>query len=134
MCVNRFLICRHCGNVVGLLEDSGVPIRCCGEPMEHMVPNQKSDALQTHQPVVSRQNNRLHVCVGKSEHPMNTEHGIRWIYLSTTRGGHRKCPYPDQPPICEFELIDENPLAVFAFCNLHGLYQTDLTSTIKSSL
>ena len=34
MCENRFYICNHCGNVIGLIEDSGVSVECCGEPME----------------------------------------------------------------------------------------------------
>ena len=29
----KFYRCRHCGNLVGLIEDHGVPLICCGEKM-----------------------------------------------------------------------------------------------------
>ena len=32
--MNRFFICHHCGNLVGILHTVGVPILCCGEKME----------------------------------------------------------------------------------------------------
>ena len=34
MCAdNHFYICKHCGNMIGLIHDSGVPVMCCGQPM-----------------------------------------------------------------------------------------------------
>lgn len=35
----KFYICKHCGNIVGLIHDSGVPLVCCGEKMSELVPN-----------------------------------------------------------------------------------------------
>ena len=35
----RFYICRHCGNVIEKVHDAGVPVVCCGEKMEALVPN-----------------------------------------------------------------------------------------------
>ena len=32
-CENRFFYCKHCGNLVGLIHSSGVPMICCGEEM-----------------------------------------------------------------------------------------------------
>ena len=29
----RFLKCEKCGNVIGMIEDSGVTPECCGKPM-----------------------------------------------------------------------------------------------------
>ena len=29
----KFFVCRHCGNVIAYVEDSGVKVVCCGEPM-----------------------------------------------------------------------------------------------------
>ena len=31
---SKFYICRHCGNLIGMIHDSGVPIICCGETLE----------------------------------------------------------------------------------------------------
>ena len=27
----KFYICKHCGNIVAMIRDAGVPIMCCGE-------------------------------------------------------------------------------------------------------
>ena len=35
----KFYLCRHCGNLVGMIHDAGVPLMCCGEKMEALVPN-----------------------------------------------------------------------------------------------
>lgn len=35
----KFYICRHCGNLIGLIHDAGVPMMCCGQKMEALVPN-----------------------------------------------------------------------------------------------
>ena len=34
----KFYICRHCGNIVAMIRDKGVPIMCCGEKMHEMKP------------------------------------------------------------------------------------------------
>ena len=34
----RFYICRHCGNVIEKVHDAGVPVICCGEKMEALIP------------------------------------------------------------------------------------------------
>ncbi len=28
---NRFYICEHCGNLIGMINDAGVPMMCCGQ-------------------------------------------------------------------------------------------------------
>ena len=32
----KFLYCKHCGNLVEMIDPSGVDIICCGEPMEEL--------------------------------------------------------------------------------------------------
>ena len=29
----KFYICKHCGNIIAKVKDTGVPVICCGEPM-----------------------------------------------------------------------------------------------------
>ena len=50
---HRFFICKHCGNLVGMIVNSGVPIKCCGENMVELVPNTTDAAQEKHVPVVS---------------------------------------------------------------------------------
>ena len=75
----KFYRCRHCGNLVAVVEDAGpVPV-CCGEPMELLVAGAKDAAAEKHVPDVTREGNVLRVRVGSVEHPMLPEHHIQWI-------------------------------------------------------
>ena len=35
----KFFICKHCGNMIGMIKHSGVTPVCCGEAMTELVPN-----------------------------------------------------------------------------------------------
>ena len=35
----KFYICRTCGNIIEKINDSGVPVVCCGKKMEELIPN-----------------------------------------------------------------------------------------------
>ncbi|MEA5038213.1 MAG: desulfoferrodoxin family protein [Clostridiaceae bacterium] len=126
MCEIRFFRCKHCGNIVGLIHDSGVPVVCCGEPMEHLVPNTVDASQEKHVPVVTVKGDLVTVHIGAADHPMVEEHYIQWVYLQTDRGGHRKCLAPGEKPEVTFALHEEKPLAAFAYCNLHGLWTKEL--------
>ena len=34
----KFFICQHCGNTVAMILDHGVPLYCCGEKMQELIP------------------------------------------------------------------------------------------------
>ncbi len=34
----RFFICNHCGNMIAFVNDSGIPVVCCGELMHEVIP------------------------------------------------------------------------------------------------
>ena len=34
----KFYICKHCGNIIAKVKDTGVPVICCGEPMNEIIP------------------------------------------------------------------------------------------------
>lgn len=127
MAKRRFFICRHCGNIVGLINDSGAPISCCGDKMEELVANTVDAAKEKHVPVVAVDGNIVNVTVGSVEHPMLPAHYIQWIYLETTHGGQRKALLLSEKPQASFALVDgEKPVAVYEYCNLHGLWMTEV--------
>lgn len=126
MCESRFFICRHCGNIIGLIEDSGVPVMCCGEKMEQLVPNIVEASQEKHLPAVTVSGDTVKVFIGSAPHPMIPEHSIQWVYLKTENGGARKCLKPGDAPEVSFILGDDKPVAVYAYCNLHGLWKTEL--------
>ncbi len=126
MSESRFYICEHCGNLVGMINDAGVPLMCCGQKMTKLQPGTADASHEKHVPVVEVEGDNVRVTVGKDEHPMMEEHSILWVYLQTDRGGHRKCIAVEDKPVVTFVLSDEKPTAVYAYCNLHGLWKTDI--------
>ena len=125
----QFYICRHCGNIIEKVEDKKVPVVCCGEKMEKLVPNTVEASGEKHLPVVHVDGNRVTVNVGAVDHPMTEEHLIQWVQLVTDKGSQRKFLNPQEAPVVTFELAGEKPLSVYAWCNLHGLWMTEVKSS-----
>lgn len=126
MCENRFYICEHCGNLIGLIHDAGVPVMCCGQKMTPLKPKTAEAGTEKHLPAVAADGDTVRVKVGSADHPMTDEHSIRWVYLQTDRGGQRKCLEAGEAPEVSFALKNEKPVAVYAYCNLHGLWRSDI--------
>ena len=125
--MKKFFVCKHCGNMIGLLHDAGVPMMCCGEKMVELVPNTTDAAQEKHVPVAIVEGNKVVVNIGSVDHPMAAEHWIQWVYLETDKGGHRKVLNPGEKPNVVFALTeDEKPVAVYEYCNLHGLWVAKL--------
>ena len=123
----RFFICKHCGNLMGLIENKGVPVVCCGEKMEELIPNTVEASAEKHLPVVTVAGDRVTVRVGSAAHPMEQAHRIAFIYLETRRGGQRKGLKPGEAPALTFAFADDTPVAAYAYCSLHGLWKTEIT-------
>lgn len=125
-CETRFYICGHCGNIIGLIYDSGAPVSCCGEEMTPLKPNTFDASKEKHVPVVTVDGDKVTVRVGADPHPMTEEHYIMWVYLQTAKGGQRKCLNPGDEPAAEFKLVNDQPVAAFAYCNKHGLWSSGI--------
>lgn len=123
---NKFFICEQCGNLIGMINDSGVPMMCCGEEMRKLEPGVVEASHEKHIPVVTVDGNIVTVTIGSVEHPMVEEHHIVWVYLQTDRGGQRKCLEVGKKPTVNFALADEKPVAAYAYCNIHGLWKTEI--------
>ncbi len=124
--MTKFFICRHCGNLVEAVHNSGVPMMCCGEKMQALEPNTVEASGEKHLSVAKYENGVLTVNVGSVDHPMVEEHLIQWIYVETENGGLRKDLKAGDKPAAVFHLGEEKPVAVYAYCNLHGLWMTSL--------
>ena len=123
---SRFYICVRCGNLVGMIHESGAPLMCCGQPMTKLEAGTVEASREKHIPEVSVDGDRVTVKVGSVLHPMVEEHLIEWVYLRTDRGGQRKIFKAGDEPVVTFALADEKPLEVYAYCNLHGLWKAEL--------
>lgn len=121
----KFYICKHCGNMIGMIKSSGVNVVCCGDPMTELKPNTVEASQEKHLPVVTVEGNIVKVKVGSVEHPMTEEHHIVWIYLETEQGGQRKKLAVGSKPEAEFALAGgDKVVGVYEYCNLHGLWLT----------
>ena len=95
--------CGKCGTMVDEIKHVGCHPSCCGQPMTLLVPGTSDGAVEKHLPVASVEGNKVSVVVGSVEHPM-LEAG--------------------DAPKAEFLLADgEECVAVYAYCNLHGLWK-----------
>lgn len=122
----KFVICKICGNIAGMIHDAGVPMICCGEPMEELIPNTSDGALEKHVPIVEKNGMNITVKVGSASHPMTSEHSIDWVYLQTKKGGQRKKLVQDEAPIANFIVTeDDYPVLAYAYCNLHGFWKSE---------
>jgi superoxide reductase len=127
MCNVKFFLCKSCGNLVGMIHESGAKLVCCGNEMEELVANTEEASYEKHIPEVEVDGNIVTVTVGSVIHPMVEEHYIQWIYLVTKQGAQRKCLQPGQEPVAKFALTeDDEVVAAYEYCNLHGLWKKEL--------
>ncbi len=121
----KFYVCEHCGNIIAMIRDAGVPVYCCGEKMQKIEPGVTEASGEKHAPVYELDGKTVHVRVGSVAHPMSQEHYIQWICLETRNGVQYRVLTPaDKPETC-FALCDgDEVVAVYAFCNQHSLWKT----------
>jgi len=122
----KFFICKHCGNIAGLVKDQGVPVVCCGDPMTELVPNTVEASAEKHLPHVTAAGGGISVQIGSVPHPMEDGHHIAFAYVETERGGQRKCLHAGEAPELAFCFSNDKPIAVYAYCNLHGLWKAEI--------
>ena len=122
----KFYQCAHCGQIVAIVNKTGVPVICCGEPMKEIVPGTTDAAFEKHVPVFEVKGDVVEVKVGAAEHPMIPEHFIEWIALKTKQGNQRKALNPGDAPKACFRICDGDEVeAVYAYCNLHSLWKAE---------
>lgn len=134
----KFYECKHCGNIIMFLRSSGVLPVCCGDSMKLMDTGVTDGAGEKHVPLIIVNGDRVIVKVGEKPHPMTAEHHIEFIVLETTKGLHITKLINDIGDgacvDCKFDKAevgftlqeDEQVLAAYEMCNLHGLWAKSL--------
>ena len=127
----KFYLCGHCGNLVGMLNDSGVRIRCCGQDMERLFSNAQGD-VKENLPVVRFQGKKVYVDASRVPHSVGRSDHIGWAYVKTDLGGHRQILSADGKPEAEFTLGDgEHFRRAFVYSSRHGLWSTPDEGTLN---
>jgi len=116
--------CSHCGQMVFVVKETGVPMICCGEPMQEVKAGTTDAAVEKHVPVVEVKDGKVTVSVGSVTHPMLPEHFIQWIVMETKCGLQWAKLQPGEEPKAYFNLCEcDEIVAVYEYCNLHGLWK-----------
>ena len=122
----RFLYCNTCKNMMGFIRDSTITPVCCGVKMMELVPNTVEASVEKHLPDLAVSGNSMSVAIGSAPHPMEEAHYIPFVYVQTEHGGQRKRLTPGAAPKAEFSFMGDTPIAAYAYCNLHGLWKTEV--------
>ncbi len=123
----KFYRCEHCGNIITKVNDSGVPVVCCGEPMKELVPGSSDGAYEKHVPYVTVEGGAVKVQVGETVHPMLEEHFIQFIAVETKQGFQIKYLKAGDEPKADFLLTDgDSVVAGYEYCNMDGLWVKEL--------
>jgi len=118
--------CSICGNVVEIVHTGATSLVCCGQPMEKMAVKTQDEGREKHLPVVEKTDGGILVKVGSVEHPMLDAHYIQFIEVLTKEKVCRAELAPGMKPEAQFPVAMEDVLQVREYCNLHGVWATEL--------
>lgn len=121
--------CMDCGNVYEMVyQKGGCTPTCCGNATKELIAGETDGALEKHVPVVSVENNQLNVIVGSVEHPMTEAHYITNIWAEFEDGTvERKGLIPTDQPKAIFDVSGKSgKVTIYEYCNLHGLWKTEI--------
>lgn len=132
----KFYVCPICGNVITKVVSSSVIPICCGREMQLLVPHTEEHhaseppidpTRESHLPIVTQTDDySLLIRVGATPHPMTEDHHIKFIYLETEHGGQiHYFTHSDRRAEVSFCCTKDQPVAVYTYCNIHGLWRTD---------
>ena len=120
----KFYRCNVCGKIIVMVNETMAPTVCCGEEMTELKAGVTDAAVEKHVPVYEVKDGKVSVAVGSVAHPMLPEHFINWICVETNKGYQIKYLKPGEEPKAEFALAGgESVVAVYEYCNLHGLWK-----------
>lgn len=122
-----FYQCLSCGNIVFMVEDSGMTPVCCGEQMMKLEPKSKDNGTEKHLPYVTWLDDcTLRVNIGSVDHPMEDGHHIVFVCLEMKDGVELRRVEGKRKAKVDFKCCREEAVAVYAWCNIHGLWKTSL--------
>ena len=120
----KFYQCTICGQIAAIVKETGVPLVCCGQEMNELIPGSVDASVEKHVPMIEIDGDKIIVTVGSTPHPMTKEHHIEWVSLQSRFGNQRKALKPGmEPKVCFRVCEGDEILAVYAYCNLHGLWK-----------
>ncbi|HPX93009.1 MAG TPA: desulfoferrodoxin family protein [Bacillota bacterium] len=120
----KFYYCQDGDNLAYMLNEGSGKMVCCGEPMSLLHAGTTDTMPDKHIPRVTREAGMVHVIVGEEEHPMTPQRHISWIAAAQGDKVQFLHLHPGDEPKASFH-VEEGPVQVYGFCNLHGLWMTE---------
>lgn len=122
----KFYRCNTCGNLFMVMIDPDVIPTCCGSGMHILQANRATEGAEKHAPIIEIDGNGTTVKIGMQIHPMAPEHRIEWIALTDGERVEIQKLGLTTTPIAKFSIKgDEGKLRAYAFCNIHGLWESE---------
>ena len=114
----RIYKCEKCNKVIITKDELNL------EGWKEIKAGETDAAQEKHVPVYEVKCGKVRVAVGSVMHPMTAEHLIEWVLIETEQGYQVKYLTAESSPVASFSLADGDKLkAVYAYCNLHGLWR-----------
>jgi len=118
--------CKHCKRISFTFPKDSTLV-CCGDPMTLLQPKTKDAGNEKHLPVITKlEDNQILVEVGSIPHPMAEDHWIQWVFVEQGDQYQIKTFNPGEEPKATFTVKPNTPVKVYEFCNLHGLWMSEL--------
>ncbi|MBU0996419.1 MAG: hypothetical protein KKE16_00050 [Firmicutes bacterium] len=118
--------CKHCKRICYTYPKDSTLV-CCGDEMTLLKPKTMDQGNEKHLPVVERlPGGLISVKIGSVPHPMLPEHFIQWLFIEQGNKYQIKTFEPNETPEAKFHVCEDKPIKVFEFCNLHGLWMTEV--------
>lgn len=114
----KFYQCEKCRKVLITTDELAL------DGWKELIAGTTEGAKEKHIPVVAASENTVVVNVGSVTHPMSAEHLIEWVAVETEKGYAVQYFGSTDKPEATFVLAEGDTLkAVYAYCNLHGLWK-----------
>lgn len=119
--------CNICGNLVQVILNGEGELVCCGQPMEHLIPQGVNEEINSslaekHTPIIEEHDGKRFVTL--KCHPMIPEHYIQFIEVYPKDKSALYLKYLKPDDIAEFNItaLEEN-IEALEMCNIHGLWK-----------
>jgi len=122
--INQIYRCSVCGNIVEVLHAGGGELVCCGQPMELLTAKNKDVGFEKHVPIIKKTETEIVVEIGSTPHTMEESHYIELIEIIADNKIYREFLKPGDKPTASFEIKAEK-VEARAYCNIHGLWQSN---------
>ena len=92
--------------------------------METLIHKTQDPGFEKHLPIIEKTDTEIIVKVGSIPHPMEEAHFIEWIEIIADDKVYKQLLKAGDQPIVTFKITADKIIAR-AFCNLHGLWQSE---------